>query len=86
MFRYTKATAVRELIVWIAALLTLMPFYFLVITALKPNEDLLTTGTSAPPPPSEKARRPPGAGTPPAPGTVGPWSATATGGGRCPPS
>jgi raffinose/stachyose/melibiose transport system permease protein len=49
MFRYTKATAVRELVVWIAALLTLLPFYFLVITALKPSEELLTTGTSAPP-------------------------------------
>jgi raffinose/stachyose/melibiose transport system permease protein len=49
MFRYTKATAVRELVVWIAALLTLMPFYFLIITALKPSEELLTTGTSAPP-------------------------------------
>jgi len=49
MFRYTKATAVRELVVWLAALLTLMPFYFLVITALKPSEELLTTGTSAPP-------------------------------------
>jgi raffinose/stachyose/melibiose transport system permease protein len=49
MFRYTKATALREGIVWIAALLTLMPFYFLVITALKPDEELLTTGTSAPP-------------------------------------
>jgi raffinose/stachyose/melibiose transport system permease protein len=49
MFRYTKATAFRELVVWLAALLTLMPFYFLVITALKPSEELLTTGTSAPP-------------------------------------
>jgi raffinose/stachyose/melibiose transport system permease protein len=49
MFRYTKATAVRELVVWVAALLTLLPFYFLVITALKPQEELLTTGTSAPP-------------------------------------
>ena len=49
MFRYTKATALREGIVWIAALLTLLPFYFLVITALKPDEELLTTGTSAPP-------------------------------------
>jgi raffinose/stachyose/melibiose transport system permease protein len=49
MFRYTKATAVREVVVWIAALLTLLPFYFLVITALKPQEELLTTGTSAPP-------------------------------------
>jgi raffinose/stachyose/melibiose transport system permease protein len=49
MFRYTKATAVREGVVWLAALLTLLPFYFLVITALKPDEELLTTGTSAPP-------------------------------------
>ena len=49
MFRYTKGTAVREVVVWIAALLTLMPFYFLVITALKPSEELLSTGTSAPP-------------------------------------
>ena len=49
MFRYTKATAVREFVVWIAALLTLLPFYFLVITALKPQEELLTTSTSAPP-------------------------------------
>ena len=49
MFRYTKATAVREFVVWIAALLTLLPFYFLVITALKPQEELLTTGTSEPP-------------------------------------
>ena len=49
MFRYTKGSAVREAVVWVAALLTLLPFYFLVITALKPNEELLTTGTSAPP-------------------------------------
>ena len=49
MFRYTKATAVREFVVWVFALLTLLPFYFLVITALKPEEELLTTGTSAPP-------------------------------------
>jgi raffinose/stachyose/melibiose transport system permease protein len=49
MFRYTKATALREVIVWIAALLTLAPFYFLVSTALKPDAELLTTDTSAPP-------------------------------------
>ena len=49
MFRYTKATALRETVVWIVALLTLLPFYFLVITALKPDEELLTTGISAPP-------------------------------------
>ena len=49
MFRYTKATAVREVLVWIFALVSLLPFYFLVITALKPDEELLTTGNSAPP-------------------------------------
>ncbi|MGY1988263.1 carbohydrate ABC transporter permease [Blastococcus sp. SYSU DS0669] len=49
MFRYTKMTALREGLVWVAALLTLLPFYFLVITALKPDEELLSTGTSAPP-------------------------------------
>jgi raffinose/stachyose/melibiose transport system permease protein len=49
MFRYTKATAVREVAVWIVALLSLLPFYFLVMTALKPDEELLTTGTSSPP-------------------------------------
>ncbi|MFQ1002440.1 carbohydrate ABC transporter permease [Modestobacter sp. SSW1-42] len=49
MFRYSKATAVREAVVWVFALLTLLPFYFLVATALKPSEELLTTSTSAPP-------------------------------------
>ena len=49
MFRYTTATAVREGVVWVAAVLTLLPFYFLVATALKPDEELLTTSASAPP-------------------------------------
>jgi raffinose/stachyose/melibiose transport system permease protein len=49
MFRYTTATAVREILVWIFALVSLLPFYFLVITALKPDEELLTTGNSVPP-------------------------------------
>ncbi|MGY1602238.1 carbohydrate ABC transporter permease [Geodermatophilus sp. SYSU D00815] len=49
MFRYTKVTALREGIVWVVALLTLLPFYFLVATALKPSEELLSTSTSAPP-------------------------------------
>jgi raffinose/stachyose/melibiose transport system permease protein len=49
VFRYSRATAVREGVVWVFALLTLLPFYFLVITALKPKEELLTTSTSAPP-------------------------------------
>jgi raffinose/stachyose/melibiose transport system permease protein len=49
MFRYTKLTALREAVVWVFALLTLLPFYFLVSTALKPDEELLTTSASAPP-------------------------------------
>jgi raffinose/stachyose/melibiose transport system permease protein len=49
VFRYSRATAVREGVVWVFALLTLLPFYFLVVTALKPQEELLTTSTSAPP-------------------------------------
>jgi len=49
MFRYTKATALRETFVWIVALFSLLPFYFLISTALKPDEELLTTTSSAPP-------------------------------------
>jgi raffinose/stachyose/melibiose transport system permease protein len=49
MFRYTKATALREAGVWVIALITLLPFYFLISTALKPDEELLTTSSSAPP-------------------------------------
>lgn len=49
MFRYTKLTAVREALVWVAALAGLLPFYFLVSTALKPDSELLTTSSSAPP-------------------------------------
>jgi raffinose/stachyose/melibiose transport system permease protein len=47
MFRYTIGSAVREGIVWVAALLTLLPFYFLVATSLKPDAELLTTSASA---------------------------------------
>lgn len=49
MFRYTTATAVREGVVWVAAVITLLPFYFLVSTALKPDDEVLTTSASAPP-------------------------------------
>ena len=49
MFRYTKATLLREAVVWIAALVSLLPFYFLVSTALKPDDELLSTTSSAPP-------------------------------------
>ncbi|MEU4419610.1 carbohydrate ABC transporter permease [Actinoplanes sp. NPDC024001] len=47
MFRYTKATLLREVLVWIAALIGLLPFYFLLATALKPDDELLTTTSSA---------------------------------------
>jgi raffinose/stachyose/melibiose transport system permease protein len=49
MFRYTKATLLREVVVWMAAIIGLLPFYFLVSTALKPDDELLTTTSSAPP-------------------------------------
>ena len=49
MFRYTKVTLLREAFVWIVGLVTLLPFYFLVVTALKPDDELLTTSSSAPP-------------------------------------
>jgi raffinose/stachyose/melibiose transport system permease protein len=43
MNRYTKLTLLREIIVWIAALLLLSPFYFLVNIALKTREDSIAT-------------------------------------------
>lgn len=49
MFRYTKATAVREVLVWIATLITLLPFYILIVTALKTDEEAVTTSAVAPP-------------------------------------
>ena len=49
MFRYTKATALREVLVWVVTLIGLLPFYLLVVTALKPDEEVLTTSAVAPP-------------------------------------
>lgn len=49
MFRYTKLTGVREVIFWVLAVLFLAPFYFLVTTALKSDEEVLTTSNLAPP-------------------------------------
>jgi raffinose/stachyose/melibiose transport system permease protein len=43
MFRYTKLTLLREIGVWLLAGLFLIPFYFLVMTALKSDEELFTT-------------------------------------------
>ena len=49
MFRYTKATAVREVIMWIIALLMLLPMYILVVTSLKSDEEAITSSAIAPP-------------------------------------
>src|SRR3712207_6396385 len=49
MFRYTKRTAVREVLVWIVTLIGLLPFYILIVTALKNDQEALTTSAVAPP-------------------------------------
>ena len=49
MFRYTKWTLVREIVVIFGALVMLLPFYILVTTALKPREEVLTTPAIQPP-------------------------------------
>ena len=49
MFRYTKATAAREVIVWIITLAMLLPFYILIVTSLKSDQEALTTSAVAPP-------------------------------------
>lgn len=47
MFRYTKWTALREAVVIVVALAMMSPFYLLLATALKPQEELLTTSPVA---------------------------------------
>lgn len=49
MFRYTPLTALREGIVWLIALVFLIPFYFLVTTALKSDAEVLSTNSLTPP-------------------------------------
>lgn len=49
MFRYTKLTALREFLFWLAALVFLLPFYFLVTTSLKSDREVITSSTLAPP-------------------------------------
>lgn len=49
MFRYTKATAVREALLWLVTCLALFPFYLLVVTALKSDEELRATSATTPP-------------------------------------
>ena len=45
MFRYTRKTLVLEIVTIIGALIMLMPFYFLISTALKTGEQVLTTSS-----------------------------------------
>jgi raffinose/stachyose/melibiose transport system permease protein len=45
MFRYTKKTLVLEIITILAAVVMLMPFYFLISTSLKSQQQVLTSST-----------------------------------------
>jgi raffinose/stachyose/melibiose transport system permease protein len=47
VFRYTKKTLLREIVVLLAALVMLMPFYFLITTALKSGPEVLSGSTLA---------------------------------------
>ncbi|WP_322410281.1 carbohydrate ABC transporter permease [Microbacterium invictum] len=49
MFRYTKLTAVREVFVWVVTLLGLLPFWILIMTSLKSDQEALTSSAVAPP-------------------------------------
>ena len=49
MFRYTKLTALREVAFWVLAVVFLAPFYFLLTTALKSDQEVLVSSTFAPP-------------------------------------
>lgn len=45
MFRYTTKTLVLEIVTILAALVMLMPFYFLISTSLKTSDQVLTTSS-----------------------------------------
>ncbi len=49
MFRYTKLSALREVLFWVLAVVYLAPFYFLVVIALKPDSEVFSTSPLAPP-------------------------------------
>ncbi len=49
MFRYTKFTAAREVLVWVVTLIGLLPLYILVATALKSDKEALSSSAVAPP-------------------------------------
>ncbi|MBF4551622.1 carbohydrate ABC transporter permease [Pseudoclavibacter sp. RFBG4] len=46
MFRYTKFTLIREVAVWLVAIVFLLPFYFLVITAFKSDQEVFSTSAT----------------------------------------
>lgn len=43
MFRYTKATLAREILLWALAVVFLLPFYFLITTAFKSDAEMYST-------------------------------------------
>lgn len=47
MFRYTKLSALREVLIWVLAIVFLAPFYFLVTTALKTDQEVITSSNLA---------------------------------------
>jgi raffinose/stachyose/melibiose transport system permease protein len=49
VFRYTKLSALREVVFWLIALVYLAPFYVLVVIALKPDNEVFATSPLAPP-------------------------------------
>ena len=49
MFRYTKLTLLREIAFWLLAIVFLAPFYFLVSTSLKSDQETLVSSNLAPP-------------------------------------
>lgn len=49
MLKYTRLTALREVGIWVLAIIFLAPFYFLLTTAFKTDSEVLTTSVMAPP-------------------------------------
>lgn len=49
MFRYTKKTLLLEIITVMGAIIMLLPFYFLVVTALKTGPEAISSSSLAPP-------------------------------------
>lgn len=47
MLRYTKLTALREVGLWVLAIVFLLPFYFLIAMALKPDTEIYGTSPLA---------------------------------------